>query len=156
MQNKHADLAAFLDLALRYTGRRCFIWPYGRNTDGYGMANVDRKHVSVHRIVCEKTHGPAPADKPEVAHSSECRDKACLNPNHLRWASTKENAEDRKAFGRHNAGERNGIAKLTDDQARAIRVAASSKKRRKLAEEFGISARTAYAISKGKRWAHIQ
>jgi hypothetical protein len=88
----HATLAAC-------TPDTCLIWPFSTVIGGYGRLKVAGKKHLAHRLVCEQTHGPAPADRPEAAH--RCGVAGCVNPYHVRWASAKENAADKKLHKLH-------------------------------------------------------
>lgn len=83
----------FIEEALSQDTSDCIIWPYGKDSDGYGWFTPDGgKQTAVHRHVCEKEHGdPLPGD--HAAHS--CATPACVNKKHLRWATHHENMQDK-------------------------------------------------------------
>jgi hypothetical protein len=104
----------------------------------------------VHQIVAITFHGPRPSSQHEVAH----RDGRKPN-NHwrnLRWATRVENEHDKVAHGRTNRGERNGQAKLSDNQAREIVAAyASGETQRSIASRYAIDQSQVSNIVRGKR-----
>lgn len=74
-------------------------------------------------------------------------------PGNVRWATL---AEQRKNQRAHEplGGEKHPMAKLTDDDVRAIRL--SSLGLSKLAQAYGVDPRTIWAIRKRKTWAHVE
>lgn len=83
-----------------YIKDNCWIPVGARNNMGRVTAfDYERGHADfVHRIACRKFHGEAPKDKQDVLHSKCCRDKACFNPNHIRWGDHSENMAERDPF----------------------------------------------------------
>jgi hypothetical protein len=86
-----------------------------RNDDGV------IKSVYVHRLIAMAFLGPPPSPKHQVAHWDGDATNNHL-PN-LRWATNKENSQDSVRLGRsaRPTGEKAGKARLTDDQAAAVR-----------------------------------
>jgi hypothetical protein len=66
----------------------CWIWTACLNDAGYGMIGVSGKPRRAHRVVYELTYGSIPDGK-ELDHI--CRVRRCVNPNHLRPVSRREN-----------------------------------------------------------------
>lgn len=141
----------FIAKALRYEADDCLLWPYGQDRDGYGVVGWEKAHVRV----CRTIHGERPPDKDEVAHS--CGQRACINPRHLRWATSQENADDTLIHGTRAAiqGERMWKAKLTERQIRAIRSQADDRTLTELARDYGVSPSNILLILKGKTWRHV-
>lgn len=70
----------------------CLVWLGGKNTSGYGtIVTSSRVKVCAHRLSYERSVGPIPAGM-VVDHI--CRNKACVDPSHLRLATTKQNGEN--------------------------------------------------------------
>lgn len=130
---------------------KCVLWPFTKTTKGYGQIRIDGSLRRPHRIVCERFHGPCPPNKTDAAHS--CGNRACVNPNHLRWATSLENHADRLLHGTVSRGERHGSSKLTRDQVLAIRVDARSPKT--IAADLGISAQNVLCIKARNSWAWL-
>lgn len=115
----------------------------------------------VHQIVCISYHGPRPSPRHHAAHRDG--DKMNNTPGNVQWVTKEENEADKIAHGRSNRGERNGSAKLTDEQAIEVRVRAanlprsSGGKRMKkgaldpLAQEYGVTASCLRQIITGQR-----
>lgn len=90
------ERAAYLARALVYEGNECVLWPFSNHSDGYAMwgtKGAPSKMVS--RLVCCALYGEPSTTEHEAAHSCGNGHLGCINPNHLRWASPKENSEDR-------------------------------------------------------------
>jgi hypothetical protein len=142
-------------LATRVAGE-CLLWTGLLNLKGYGGIFFGGKQTFVHRVICRRFHGYPPSEKYEVAHSCGVRD--CINPDHLRWATSKENNADRVLHGTAPLGERQASAKLTDDDVRAIRrqYRAGTESSRQLAAKYGIARTRIPLIAKGKAWSHVK
>ncbi len=127
----------------------CVLWPFKAHR-GYGRIG-DR---SAHAIATELREGPAPADKPIAIHG-ECHNSLCII--HTRWGTYAENQADRLRDGTDNRGERNGIAKLTANEVRAIRErAASGQSQQAIADDLGITQSNVSAIVLGKSWGWLK
>lgn len=133
----------------------CLLWPFGRTSKGYGSLRTQGKTTHAHRVMCLLAHGDAPPNT-EVAHS--CGVRACVNPSHLRHASSKENAGDMVLHGKSLAEEKNPKAKLKADQVREIRslVASGSATQAEAARIFGVTAAAVSLIIKRKNWTNLR
>lgn len=58
----------------------CVVCTKSLNGDGYAQVRVDGRQLLIHRIAFELARGPVPAGH-EIDHL--CRNRACLNPDHL-------------------------------------------------------------------------
>lgn len=134
----------------------CLIWPFSRNLYGYGQINISGTPVGVHRIMCERANGAAPSDKHEAAHSCGNGHLGCVQPKHLRWATSAENSADTYAHGTINRGVKNGSAVLSEDQVREIRANRHLLSERKLAAAYGVSRSTVSDIIHRRNWAWLR
>jgi hypothetical protein len=135
------------------------------NVDGYlaiGLINDDgeKKTSLIHRLVALAFIGVPEDDNLEVAHNNGSR--LFNHPSNLRWATRLENHADLQVHERALKGERNGRAKITEDDVhyirreyRAIKTHGSGRKVGELDEMFGMSRSTILQIAKGKSWSHI-
>ncbi len=147
--------AAFIELAISYTGNDCLLWPYHRNWGGYGVIEFrGQRNYRAHRIVCERAHGPPPEGKPVAMHL--CGAPACLTPAHLRWSTQRENLADRVNHGTMTRGSRQGHAKLTESDIPRIRTLAKlGTNNTQLAKRFGVSRKAIAQVVSGKTWAWL-
>jgi len=135
----------------------CWIWQGVANkTTGYGQAYVDKKRLKAHRLVYEIFVGPIPHGL-HVLHSRQCISRLCVNPNHLRCGTNKENMEDKIAMGHQPRGSTHYMAALTE-----IKVAHILRWRYErnmtyeaLAEYHGVDIVTIHDIIQRKTWTHV-
>lgn len=120
--------------------------PFG---NGYTYINRGSLRKRLIREVCERRNGPL--GKLIALHS--CDRPTCVNPNHLRAGTVRDNSADSKARKRNNFGARNGMARITDELAMQIFKAAGSQM--EIASVFGVSNSLVSKIKKRKRWPHI-
>lgn len=154
MEVPHGTLSKFVQEHVNYAGDDCLIWPFKSGAHGYGALNVNGKLIGAHRYMCCLVHGEPPFKGMVAAHSCGNGNKGCVNPNHLRWATYKENAEDKDIHGTHVKGSAVYNAKLTEESVRFIR--SSSLTGKQLAEMFGCS-RTVIDRARNKStWAHVE
>ena len=70
----------------------CWNWLAGMNGYGYGQFYTGERYMGAHRYAYELVHGPIQDDR-QVDHL--CFNHACVNPEHLRLVTIKQNAENR-------------------------------------------------------------
>lgn len=71
----------------------CWKWTGGLTSLGYGKFSLNRRLVSAHRFSYENSVGPIPEGL-FVDHI--CFNKSCVNPDHLRLVTRKQNGEHRR------------------------------------------------------------
>lgn len=150
-----APMRFLQEVAAKYEGADCLIWPYGRSGEGRAQVWADGKVKRACRVLCEMVHGAPPAADWESAHSCGNGHLACVNPKHLSWKTRAGNEADKLIHDTHNRGARNGQSKLTDDKVRAIRGLAGVSPKSHIAKQFGVSRSTVQLIHKGARWGHL-
>lgn len=140
-----------------FAGDDCLIWPFGRfDTNGYARIMVDKVGHAAHRIMCIEAHGDPPTPEHEAAHNCGKGHEACVNPRHLRWATSKENHADRVLHGTIARGEKNGWSKLTAENVRQIRGLFGTVSQSDIARRFGVGKTTISYIRKRKSWAWLE
>jgi len=94
---------------------------------GYLQIQINGKRFYAHRLVAMLFHGLEIQDTTTVVLHS-CDNPKCINPEHLRLGTARDNVHDCIAKGRFvkrtrkdTQGEKNPKAKLTWDQVREIR-----------------------------------
>ena len=78
----------------------CWVYVASPRPDGYAQIGIDRKRVYVHRLAWELLRGPIPAGM-ELDHL--CRNRLCVNPNHLEPVTHRENTLRGETLARANA-----------------------------------------------------
>lgn len=103
----------------------CWVWMANRNNKGYGLfrpGGTAPKRLS-HRLAYEAIHGRIPKGA-IILHS--CDNPACVNPDHLRPGTHKDNVADMDKRGRRVTspmrGEDNPYSKMTDEKVIGIRT----------------------------------
>ena len=106
----------------------CWVWAKSYGGNGYGFVRVAGQ-PRAHRYVYEKAHGPV---SPELDLDHLCRNRACVNPDHLEPVSRSENLR------------RGSRGKMNRASIFALRLmdATTNLSRLELAEAFGLSGRT--------------
>lgn len=85
---------AWLEAHVSYEGRDCLYSPLMTGPRYYWSFNEGGQQYLAHRWMCEAIHGPNPPEKYQAAHSCGNGQLGCVNPNHLSWATPKENSAD--------------------------------------------------------------
>ncbi|WEU68275.1 HNH homing endonuclease [Escherichia phage vB_Ec_Tarrare] len=119
---------------------------------GYGLTHLNGKTMLAHRVAYIKAKGAVP-DGMVIMHT--CDTPLCVNPEHLKAGTQRENRIDCVTKGRANPakGEKHYGARLTEDIVREIRT--SSLTNTELAKVYGIPRRTISDARRGKTWRHI-
>lgn len=142
----------FWEKVQKADGDGCWLFTSNLNRDGYGAIKIGSRNVGAHRVSWELTYGAVPRGL-DVLH--RCDTPACVRPDHLFVGTHQENMADMIAKGRKNParGSRNGRAKLTTDDVRAIR--ASTARGKELSTQYGVSATVIGQIRRGKLWRSL-
>ena len=126
----------------------------GSAKGGYGRINVSLngrvRSFAAHRVAYEIHKGELPEGL-IVRHT--CHNPRCINPNHLKCGTHKQNAEDRVKAGRSASqkGSRNGNAKTTEEDRKNIRRRRlSGETLKSIAKDYGVHFSTVSAIMKSR------
>ena len=128
----------------------CRIWNGGTYRGGYGQLNWQGRPRKAHRLAWEAAYGAPPAHL-HVCHT--CDTPACVNPDHLFLGTIGDNMADKVSKGRQERGENHGLAKLTNDQVRAIR--SDKRPQKMIAADYGVRPNTVSKIRARKSWSHV-
>lgn len=93
---------------IELTNSGCWEWKGLKMSSGYGHLKVFGKFVGAHRLSYELYKGQIPIDK-EIMHL--CDNRLCVNPDHLKLGTHKENMLDMVLKGRKKSGIRNILSK---------------------------------------------
>ena len=131
-------------------GGECWLWCGSKNKDGYGRVRYEGRRQLAHRVSWIFS-GQIIPEGLLIRH--KCRNRHCVNPEHLETGTVAENNADRIRDGT-NIGPR-GIksrsAKLTEDKVRQIRARATENQT-ELAKEFGVNHCTISDIIRRTTW----
>ena len=143
----------------------CWEW-LGKSRSGscrlYGRIKVDGKTMPAHRYSWELHNEAKIPDGMIVMHM--CDNPQCVNPSHLRLGTHQENNDDKVRKNRQAKGDafknrkpavgsRNGLAKLTEQQA--MEIFNDQRPQRKIAADYGISQAVVHNIKSMKTWKVI-
>lgn len=129
----------------------CWLWNASKNSDGYGNFWNGSSIVRAHKYSWLLANNIIPENH-VIRH--KCKNKHCINPEHLETGTQKENSLDRLRDDTSARGSNNPNCKLTINQVREIR-ARHSEKRCDLAKEYGIGKTTVSGIINKKRWGWL-
>lgn len=133
----------------------CISWPFtttGRDGRPWIQYKGRRGYAAI--FMCEIAHGERPEGK-QAAHN--CGNAGCINPNHLRWATPKENAADKVLHGTAPRGEAQGSSKLKNEDVRRIRELALTMKIKDIHALYPVvHPQQIRRIVNRKRWEHFE
>lgn len=123
----------------------CWIWTGRLQPNGYAIFKLrSRKQMGAHRWSYQHHKGPIP-DGVFVDHM--CFNRACVNPEHLRLATNRQNQENRSGLSRANTSGYRGVYPCKQTGMYVARVKIDGKQeflgRYATAEEAGEVAREA-------------
>jgi hypothetical protein len=131
----------------------CMEWTAYRNEDGYGVFGLNGRLVLATRLSLA-IHQGVEIPPPDVKALHSCHNPPCVNPEHLRWGTPKNNSDDMVKCGRSTRGERHAMHKLTSAQVMQIHqlYASGGYSLRVLGRAFGVSDTQINRIVNGERW----
>jgi len=119
---------------------------------GYKAVSLGRNNSkTVHRLVALAFLGPPSNKNTLVLHSDGNRTNNTLD--NLRYGSHADNSADAKRHGTQVKGERQHVAKLTQEDVVYIRT--SQETSAALAVRFGVTPQCVYLIRVRKNWRHV-
>jgi hypothetical protein len=146
----------FLKYVDKETGL-CWLWLGSKNQDGYGRFSMNRKNVLAHRVSYQIYNGEIPTGM-IVIHS--CDNRGCVNPQHLRLGTQRENVFDMVSKGRNgdHSGEKCGMSKLTWYDVNQIRLmsASGSYISEEIGKKFNVCGSTIRRIIRNETWKMLK
>lgn len=125
----------------------CVIWPHAKNKAGYGITWFNNKWGYAHRAAINA--------KPNKVVRHVCDNPSCVNPEHLKIGTHKDNSQDMVNKGRQVKGTQSHLAKLDEDTVRQIKFCKGYMSSRQCAGRFNISKTNVLDIWNNKIWKHL-
>jgi len=126
----------------------CINWQGAINSEGYGVTWLNGKISYAHRAVMDAKKGEV------VLHL--CDNKKCVNPDHLKIGTHKDNSQDMVNKKRQAKGEACGNSKLKEHEVLSIREMQGDLSSRKVAWIFNTSKTNVLDIWNNKIWRHLE
>lgn len=128
----------------------CNIWQYT-----YIHVHYNSETVKVHRLMYMLTHDNVDITDEQIRHL--CNNHNCINPEHLDIGILENNGIDKDNAGTQLNGEKNHQSKLSDQDARDIRVAYDHKLKtvKQLAVKYSVCTSSIKNVINGKTFAHL-
>lgn len=132
----------------------CWIWHGAISDRNRPLAFVKNRKIYASRIAYEIFIGPIPHGL-FILHS--CDNSLCINPEHLRPGTRRENNNERTAKGRTSHGSKHYKSKLTEPAVRDILHLFHEEHipQQQLAKRFGVSYITIHDIIHRIGWTHV-
>lgn len=131
----------------------CWLWTGLVNNHGYGIATIDGRQTSAHRVVYGLLVKPVPKGL-DLCH--KCDNPLCVRPDHMFVGTRKENMQDAARKGRTCKGSAAPNAILNEDMVRIARKrAAAGEPIRKIARELSAPYKVLWQAVRGKSWRHV-
>lgn len=148
---------------------KCWVWKGARIKRAgceYGLLRPSGRsgRLRAHRVSWIMKNGPIPKGK-DILHS--CDNPPCVNPSHLRPGTAADNRADMVRRGRSLFGERNHMARLTENDVWDILARYPIQKRtgprpknelriiEQLCKEYGITGDSLSRLARRDRWKHL-
>ncbi len=132
----------------------CWIWTAALVSGGYGGFKTPLGIRRAHRFSWELSNGKIKGGL-HVLH--KCDNPKCVNPDHLFIGTPQDNANDRNSKGRHEHGDRHGMAKLNSEKVIEIRRLCRTGRfsLKHISQIFSVSRETIGQIRDRKTWSHL-
>ena len=122
----------------------CWLWTGSTVRGGYGNVCINNKTYMAHRVSWFLAGNTIPTCH-VLRH--KCRNRNCLNPEHLETGTQAENANDKIRDG--TAGKKLNAQQVLEIRARA------TESQRKLGKEYGVSHKSICRVITRRYWKHI-
>jgi hypothetical protein len=122
-------------------------------TNGYLTVTINKRQRSIHRLIAEAFLGECPSTL-QVNHKDG--NKQNNNIENLEYVSCRQNLCHALSTGlRTNRGDKNAMAKLTEDTVREILSLKGTATQQEIGARFGVTRRAVGMIFNGDTWSHI-
>lgn len=128
----------------------CWLWLGYKDSNGYGKIGFNFKAILAHRLSYTFYVTVIPKGM-LIRHM--CHTPSCVNPEHLKVGTHKDNAQDMVRAYRNESGVTRYNAKLTEGEVKLIRKCkARGIHQRFLGRWFGVNQKTIWAIYNNKAY----
>ena len=147
--NRNGACLEFLESIKNTADENCILWPFSTTSRGYGSI---RHKVSrgAHAVSLYLRTGKKPEGM-YCLHS--CHNPSCVNPNHLRWGTPKENNQDMIRAGRSLTGEKNTNSILNEQSV--LEIFFDNRSQGEIARSYGVTQSCVSLIKRRKSWRHV-
>ena len=142
-QARKGEPLKFLRQQMTAETDECVPWPFAGTVDR-GRLRVEGELISACRLICSWVYGDPEDETLQAAHSCGNGHLGCVNPKHLRWATPKQNSDDKVLHGTNGA-----TSKLTD--AQIVAIAADPRPHFEICRFYGITRQTVWRVKRGHR-----
>lgn len=97
----------------------CIEWTSSRSGEGYGIMRANGGFVLAHRYAWERANGPI-ASGLHIDH--KCHNRACVNTEHLRAVTNKQNSENKAGLNKNNTSGYRGVSWYEPRQKWVVKV----------------------------------
>lgn len=77
-----------------YEGNECITFPFGTATNPRGVVQYGEAKLNACHLMCRLVNKAPPAGKGMALHKCGNGHNGCVNPNHLYWGNSSDNAQD--------------------------------------------------------------
>jgi len=133
----------------------CWIWTGSKRPDGYGVFHAGGKTnaTSAHRLSWKLYHGEIPEG---LVLRHMCDNPICVNPDHLKLGTLKDNSTDRILAGNSCPGSKNSKAKLDEEKVKEIKnLIQIGLSGAEIGRRFGVTRTCINAIKNSRTWKHV-
>lgn len=125
---------------------------------GYPRVYLSKLNITmayfVHRLVLEAFVGPAPKGKTDGAHLDG--DPSNCNLTNLIWATRSENCKHKELHGTAQKGEKNPLARFTDEDILTMRqLRRQGWKLKEIGAKYNLAEGRVSVIVRGLAWPHL-
>ena len=151
---KITNIESFLSKIKISNDSECWIWNGNIYKDGYGRIGISYKSYQAHRVSHDIFNG---FKDHNMLIDHKCRNRSCVNPEHLWTGTVAENNKDRHQKGRTVVpglkGEDQPNSRLTEIDVSAIRN--DPRVQSLVAAQYGVNQSVVSRIKNLKAWRHL-
>lgn len=135
----------------------CWNWKAATRSkkDRYGIFRIGDKNYIASRVSWKLSNGKFPPKGIIVRHT--CDNPLCVNPNHLKTGTTKDNSEDMVKRDRSLRGQKHHNSKIADtDAIQIIELLNKGLYPEEISKKLNIPRTIVSSVKTGKSWAHLE